>query len=496
MAMSHSAVQIPFNNSYARLPERLFARVDPVPVDGPRLIQLNDGLARSLGIDPVALRSPEGVEVLAGSRVAEGSEPLALAYAGHQFAHFVPQLGDGRANLLGEVAGFDVQLKGSGRTPFSRGGDGRAALGPVLREYVVSEAMWALGVPTTRSLAAVLTGEAVWREQPLPGAVLTRVASSHLRVGTFQYFAARGDEDALDALAKYAASRHYPDTLRAERPALALLRAVITRHAALVAQWMMLGFVHGVMNTDNCSVAGETLDYGPCAFMESYNPGTVFSSIDAQGRYAYANQPAITLWNLTRLAESLIPLLEREHGGSQEAAIDAARAALNELHPQYESARTGGLRKKLGLHTEEAGDAELAEELLARMGRGSADFTLTFRRLADAAEDPHGDERVRLLFTEPELYDEWAARWRMRLERESTQPSERAAKMRRTNPIYIPRNHLVEELIASAVTTGNFRPFEQMLAVTAQPFVERSGLGRYAEPAQEHERVLQTFCGT
>src|ERR1700727_2656907 len=349
------SVHFGFANTYARLPERFYARVNPTPVAAPRLVKLNVELARSLELDPQALASEQGVQILAGNRVAEGSEPVALAYAGHQFGYFVPQLGDGRANLLGEVMGpdgvlYDIQLKGSGPTPFSRRGDGRAALGPVLREYIVSEAMAALGVPTTRALAAVTTGEQVFRETVLPGAVLTRVAASHLRVGAFEYFAARRDTEGKRTLADYAIARHYPEVAHGKRPYRAFLEGGISRQAHLVAQWMLLGFIHGVMNTDNTSVSGETIDYGPCAVMEAYDPGTVFSSIDSQGRYAYGNQPRIALWNLTRLAESLLPLLEQEEG-SEEAALASAQEALTAFASQYETVHIAGLRRKLGLFT-------------------------------------------------------------------------------------------------------------------------------------------------
>ncbi len=348
-------VRFGFENSYARLPERFYARLNPTPVAGPRLIKVNAELAQSLGLDPDQLGSAEGVEILAGNRVAAGSEPVALAYAGHQFGHFVPQLGDGRAILLGEVMGhdgvrYDVQLKGSGPTPYSRLGDGRAALGPVLREYIVSEAMAALGVPTTRALAAVTTGERVFRESVLPGAVLTRVAASHLRVGTFEYFAARRDAEAIRTLADYAIARHYPEAERAKQPYRALLDGVIVRQARLIAQWMLLGFIHGVMNTDNTSISGETIDYGPCAFMEAYHPATVFSSIDRHGRYGYANQPRAALWNLARLAEALLPVLEEEEG-SAEAAEASATEALAAFEPEFYAARLTGLRRKLGLIT-------------------------------------------------------------------------------------------------------------------------------------------------
>ena len=338
-------VRFAFDNTYARLPERFYVRLNPTPVAGPRLVRVNRELARMLGLDADALASPEGVEILAGNRVAEGSEPLAQAYAGHQFGHFVPQLGDGRAILLGEVMGrdgvrYDIQLKGSGPTPFSRGGDGRAALGPVLREYIVSEAMAALGVPTTRALAAVTTGEHVLREAPLPGAVLTRVAASHLRVGTFEYFAARRDIEATRMLADFAIARHYPEAADAKQPYRALLDGVIARQAQLIAQWMLLGFIHGVMNTDNTSISGETIDYGPCAFMEAYDPATVFSSIDRHGRYAYGNQPRAALWNLARLAEALLPVLVQE-AGSEEAALASAEEALG----SFRAAVRGGSQR-------------------------------------------------------------------------------------------------------------------------------------------------------
>jgi serine/tyrosine/threonine adenylyltransferase len=495
-----TSVQFGFENTYACLPERFYARVDPTPVSAPRLIKLNVELARELGLNPEALASAEGAEVLAGNRVAEGSEPLAMAYAGHQFGHFVPQLGDGRANLLGEVIGqnkvrYDIQLKGSGRTAFSRGGDGRAALGPVLREYIVSEAMAALGVPTTRALAAVTTGERVFRETILPGAVLTRVAASHLRVGTFEYFAARRDTDAIRTLADYAIGRHYPGAAQAEKPYVALLEGVVARHARLVAQWMLLGFVHGVMNTDNTSISGETIDYGPCAFLEAYDPDTVFSSIDAQGRYAYGNQPRAALWNLTRLAEALLPILELESGGP-EAAVAAANDALTAFAPQFEAAHAAGLCRKLGFFTEREGDAALAQDLLDRMAGNRADFTLTFRRLCDAAAGPEGDADVRTLFADPTTYDAWAAQWHRRLEEEDVPAEARTAAMRKANPAFIPRNHMVAAALNAAIERQDFQPFEELLDVLSRPYEDRYGFERYATPARPEERVLQTFCGT
>jgi serine/tyrosine/threonine adenylyltransferase len=493
-------IRFNFENTYARLPDRFYARLDPTPVAAPRLVKVNMELARILGLNPDALTSERGVEILAGNRVAEGAEPLALAYAGHQFGHYVPLLGDGRANLLGEVMGsdgvrYDIQLKGSGPTPFSRRGDGRAALGPVLREYIVSEAMAALGVPTTRALAAVTTGERVLRETVLPGAVLTRVAASHLRVGTFQYFAAQDDPDGTRRLADYAIARHYPEAAQTRQPYRALLDGVIARHAHLVAQWMLLGFIHGVMNTDNTSISGETLDYGPCAFMETYDPAMVFSSIDLHGRYAFSNQPLAAHWNLSRLAEALLPLLEQETG-SEEAALASAREALEAFDPQFEAARTAGLRRKLGFVTEREGDEALAEDLLKRMAANRADFTLTFRRLCDAAAGPEGDGGVRALFTDPGAYDSWAAAWRLRLEAEPGSGQALAATMRMASPAFIPRNHMVEAALDAATERQDFQPFEELLDVVSRPYEDRPNLERYTTPARPEEQVSRTFCGT
>ena len=495
-----NAVQFGFENTYARLPERFFARVNPTPVHAPSLIKINAALCLNLGLNPESLASPEGVEILAGNRFAEGSEPLAIAYAGHQFGHFVPQLGDGRANLLGEVKDerggrYDIQLKGSGPTPFSRRGDGRAALGPVLREYIVSEAMAALGAPTTRALAAVTTGERVVRDTFLPGAIFTRVAASHLRVGTFQYFAAQGDTEAIRLLADYAIARHYPEAAQTNHPYRGLLAGVIARHASLAAQWLMLGFVHGVMNTDNTSISGETLDYGPCAFLEDYDSAAVFSSIDQLGRYAYGNQPLIALWNLTLLAEALLPILTLEQG-SQESALASANEALSKFAPQFEAAQTAGLRRKLGLMTEREGDLALAQDLLNRMAANRADFTLTFRRLCTAAASAEGDAEVRELFANPESYETWAIQWRQRLKSEATQCQTRVAAMRKANPAYIPRNHRVEQALEAAVERNDFQPFEQLLEVVTHPWEDQPGFEQYAIPARPEEQVLQTFCGT
>jgi uncharacterized protein YdiU (UPF0061 family) len=490
-------LRIPFDNSYARLPARLFARLDPTPVAAPHPVRLNAGLATDLGLDPAELASPEGVEVLAGNRVPEGATPIALAYAGHQFGHFVPQLGDGRAILLGEIVGRDglrrdIQLKGSGRTPFSRGADGRAALGPVLREYLISEAMAALGVPTTRALAAVATGQPVLRETALPGAVLTRVAASHMRVGTFQYIAAKGDAEALRQLADYAIARHYPEAATAEQPYRALLDAVVARQADLVARWLLISFIHGVMNTDNTSIAGETIDYGPCAFMDAYDPATVFSSIDHLGRYAYGNQPNIAQWNLARLAETLLPLLAED----REKALAEAEESLGSFAATFHGAYLGGLRRKLGLAAEREADAALARDLLTLMAESHADFTLTFRLLCAASAREEGDTAVRALFADGCAYDAWAARWRRRMTEDTVDPAARSAAMRAVNPAYIPRNHIVEVALDAAGTRQDFAPFESLLEVVSHPFEERPGYESYAAPPAPEERVQQTFCGT
>jgi uncharacterized protein YdiU (UPF0061 family) len=490
-------VHFPFQNTYAALPANFFARVAPTPVASPRLVKLNRPLAFHLGLDPDRLASPEGIEILAGKRVPDGADPIAMAYAGHQFGHFVPQLGDGRAILLGEVIDADgvrrdIQLKGSGPTPFSRRGDGRAALGPVLREYIVSEAMAALGIPTTRSLAAIVTGERVMRETALPGAVLTRVASSHIRVGTFQYFAARGDTEGVRRLADHVIDRHYPEAANDDRPYHALLKGVVARQASLVARWLLVGFIHGVMNTDNTSISGETIDYGPCAFMDHYDPATVFSSIDEQGRYAYANQPRIALWNLTRLAECLLPLLS----DVQDTAIAEAQAVLEGFAERFDGAYQGGLRSKLGLFTARDGDPALAQDLLDAMAKNLADFTLTFRRLSDAAQDPADDREVRQLFADPAAYDDWAARWRQRISDEPQDAAARRTAMRGVNPAFIPRNHRIEAVIEAAVNRDDFAPFEELLAVLSEPYEDQPSLSAYAEPPEPHQRVLKTFCGT
>jgi serine/tyrosine/threonine adenylyltransferase len=492
-----SPTLLPFHDGHPGLPPRFHARVPPTKVSAPRLVALNRPLAELLGADVEELASPEGLAVLAGNAIAPGSDPVALAYAGHQFGSFVPRLGDGRAILLGEVVGRDgerrdVQLKGSGRTPFSRNGDGRAALGPVLREYLVSEAMAALGIPTTRALAAVTTGERVLREEAQPGAILTRVAASHLRVGTFEYFAAREDREALEALTTYALTRHYPDAAGGENDALALLDRVIGAQADLVARWMGVGFVHGVMNTDNTSISGETIDFGPCAFLDEYSPTKRFSSIDHRGRYAFGNQPRVAVWNLARLAEALLPLIAED----EEAAARVAMERLDTFGGRFSDALARVHRAKLGLTTEEEGDVALVDDLLARMADHEVDFTLLFRRLAASAEDAAADAQTAALFAEPGAFREWAERWRQRLSREEVTPAARARAMRLASPAYIPRNHRVEAMIQAAVQREDFAPFEELGEVLRRPYDDQPERAHYADPPLPEERVTATFCGT
>ncbi len=465
---------IHFDNSYARLPQGFYARVDPTPVRAPALVALNEGLARRLGLDPDWLRGPEGVAMLAGNALPQGAEPLAQAYAGHQFGGFVPQLGDGRAVLLGEVVApdgqrFDIQLKGAGKTPFSRRGDGRAWLGPVLREYLVSEFMAAMEVPTTRALAAVATGETVWRDGGRPGGVLTRVAASHIRVGTFQFFAVRDDQAALAALTDHVIARHYPSA----GSVIELLEQVAARQAETIAQWMALGFIHGVMNTDNMAISGETIDYGPCAFMDSYHPDTVFSSIDHMGRYAWAQQPQIAVWNLAQFASSLIPLM-----GEKDDAIERATRAVHAFAPQYKSAWLRRFGAKLGLQDDDQIQL-LTEELLGLMARQQADFTRVFAGLSDG--------RARAEFADPAPFDAWAARWQAR------RPD--AALMAQANPRRIPRNHRIEAVIQAA-TQGDHAPFHHLLAAVTHPREDREEWADLALAPTPGEVVRQTFCGT
>ena len=472
-------LQIAFDNSYARLPDHFFTRQAPVPVATPSLVAVNRDLAAELGIDPDQLISADGIATLAGNSVPAGAEPLAQVYAAHQFGGWVPQLGDGRAVLLGEVVDLngqrrDIQLKGAGRTPYSRNGDGRAWLGPVLREYLVSEAMFALGIPTTRALAAVTTGEPVQRETVLPGAVLTRVAASHIRVGTFQYFAARQDLAALQALVEHVIERHYPGV---ETP-LELLDAVIDRQARLIAKWMAVGFIHGVMNTDNMAISGETIDYGPCAFMDRYHPDTVYSAIDQFGRYAYSRQPDIAVWNLAQFASCLLPLM-----GEKDAAIEAATASVHGFPALFGDAWLAEFRRKIALATAVEGDGTLIQRLLDIMAAGSADFTNTFRALADG-------EGVGLIDGEP--YQAWFTDWQAR---RALEDSDGAVLMRAANPAYIPRNHRIEAVIEAAVA-GDFSLFEQLHAVLKTPYADQPDKAEYRDLPEPGQEVQQTFCGT
>jgi len=493
-----TVISIPFANSYAALPERFFVRQNPDPVRTPALIRLNTSLCTLLGLDPALLSTASGTDIFAGNAVPAGAEPIAQVYAGHQFGGWVPKLGDGRAVLLGEIVGTDsvrrdIQLKGSGRTPFSRGGDGRAALGPVLREYVVSEAMYGLGVPTTRALAAVTTGEEVIRDGFLPGAVLTRVAQSHVRVGTFQYFAARHDADAIRVLADYVIDRHYPDAKAAKNSCAALLAAIVASQADLVAKWFGLGFIHGVMNTDNTSVASETIDYGPCAFMDIYHPQKVFSSIDQMGRYAFGNQPSILQWNLAQLAQCLLPIVDPD----MESAVHIVQAEIDAFTRAFDQALTATLGAKLGLKTPRGEDLSLAMDLLECMANGKADFTNTFRYLANIIEvDPADGSGVRELFDAPQAFDQWVVRWRARLAEETQAPDVCAAGMRRRNPAVIPRNHLVEAAIRAAEDHGNFDPFNRLVDEVVRPFETRTAGSQYVCPPAPDEVVHETFCGT
>lgn len=483
----------PFDNSYARLPDEFFRTIEPTPVSAPALIRLNRGLADELGLDMDRLDSEDGLAVLSGNRIADGSEPLAMAYSGHQFGGFSPQLGDGRAILLGEVVRpdgvrHDIQLKGSGQTPFSRRGDGRSALGPVLREYIVSEAMAALGVPTTRALAAVATGEDVLREGPTPGGVFTRVAQSHMRIGTFQWFAARRDQENLKVLADYAIDRHYPDAKQDENRYTGLLRRVIERQARLIAHWMQLGFIHGVMNTDNMTISGETIDYGPCAFMDTFHPGKKFSSIDHQGRYAFANQGPIGHWNLTRFAETLLPLLDDD----PDRSVAEAEAALDTFFPIHKSELERRFAAKIGIEDASSEDWTLVESLLTAMTDGEADFTLVFRHLSDALESGD-DESVASLFNEPGSIRGWLAQWRVRLK--GMDHNQAADLMRRTNPVLIPRNHRVEEAIQAAYD-GDFQPFHRLNDALTEPYSVRPDFSEYESAPSPDEVVQATFCGT
>lgn len=491
-------MRINFDNSYARLPDQFYSRLPPSPVSRPGPIQVNRELAGLLGLDADWLASLAGTEMLAGNRVPEGAEPLATVYAGHQFGSYNPQLGDGRAILLGEIVAtdgerYDLQLKGAGRTPYSRGGDGRSPLGPVLREYLVSEAMHTLGVPTSRALAAVTTGDKVARDAFQPGAVLTRVARSHIRIGTFQFFAARGDQAHLAALRDHVISRHYPQAADSANPTQALLQGVVAKQAALVARWQLLGFIHGVMNTDNMLVGGETIDYGPCAFMEAFDPDTVFSSIDHAGRYAYRNQPGIAHWNLACLAQALLPLLHSD----QERAVVLAQEAIDDFQPRFLQAHQQGLQRKLGLTASEPVEREMVEALFQQMKESGADFTLTFRHLTDLAR-PAGNPGplISEIYPLPAGLEDWVARWQTLLKRDPADPETRYSDMCLANPVFIPRNHQVQASIVAAVDDADFGPFQALLERLYRPFGFEPQDSRYALPARAEEAVQQTFCGT
>jgi uncharacterized protein YdiU (UPF0061 family) len=488
-------VRFGFQHSYSALPSKFYARISPTPVADPRLLVLNRALAQDLGLDPQVLE-PQAAALLSGNQLPEDADPIAMAYAGHQFGAFVPSLGDGRAILLGELPGRDgvlrdVQLKGAGRTPFSRGGDGRAVVGPMLREYLVSEAMQALGVPTTRSLAVVTTGEQVFRERALPGAILTRVAASHVRVGTFQYFAARGDQEAVRALLQYVIARHYPAAGETQVPALAVLKEVTQRQLALITDWMLLGFIHGVMNTDNMAISGETIDYGPCAFMDDYDPKKVFSSIDQGGRYSYANQPVIAQWNLARLAETLLFLIDPV----PDKAAALATEVLEPFAEDFNARFVAGMRRKLGLATAAPEDATLIKRLLSAMHHAEADFTLTFRTLAQAAQNLNEPALWRTLFAASPEFDGWLRDWQERLAGDPQATSERVAGMRAVSAAFIPRNHRLQAALAAA-ESGDYTLFHRLLAILQRPYDDQPEAAAYTLPPQPSERVLQTFCGT
>ncbi|PAV27364.1 hypothetical protein CF392_00970 [Tamilnaduibacter salinus] len=480
---------IRFDNTYVHLPDTLFAQHEPEPVSEPRLVLFNRALADELGLDAEALAGDQGALLFSGNELAEGAQPLAQAYAGHQFGH-PNMLGDGRAILLGEQLTpddrrRDLQLKGSGRTPFSRGGDGRAALGPMLREYIISEALHGLGIPTTRSLAVVTTGDPVYRERVLPGAILTRVAASHLRVGTFQYAASQRDPDLVQTLVDYTIDRHYPALKGAENPALALLEAVSERQMDLVVAWMRVGFIHGVLNTDNITLSGESIDYGPCAFMDAYDQHTVFSSVDVQGRYAYGNQPRITQWNLARFAETLIPMIDDDPG----TAVGKAEKVIHAFPDRYEEKWLAMMRRKLGLFGEETEDAALVQDLLSWMARQGADYTNTFR---DLIREAAPDDAI----YQDRGFREWHERWQARLSRNKKPLASSFCLMRHNNPAVIPRNHRVEQALEAATREGDLGPAQSLLAALATPYEDDGTLADYQQPPAPEEAVTRTFCGT
>ena len=488
---------INFDNSYARLPNAFYRRVAPSVVSKPKLIRVNRQLADELGINVEWLVGDEGIGMMAGCVMPNGAEPIASVYAGHQFGQYVPQLGDGRAMLIGEVvtsdhARFDIQLKGSGPTPYSRGGDGRSPLGPVLREYIVSEAMYNLGIPTTRALGAIQTGDKVMREGELPGAILTRVARSHIRIGTYQYFAAYGDFESLKCLVRYVVDRHYPEVKGSENYALEMFRSVMTRQADLIAQWQLVGFVHGVMNTDNMLLSGETVDYGPCAFIDGYDEHAVYSSIDRGGRYAYRNQPGICHWNLACLAQSLLPIL----GDDKDKALEDLEKVLSLFPDLYTRSYQKHAMTKFGLTTKEKDDGDLFAEFFNILNREKDDFTLAFRRLSDISGNSNAVGNVADLFQFSDLYRDWIDRWQDRCSRDGTSEKDRQILMNSVNPIYIARNHIVERAINIATEEGEYGLFNDFVDVLKSPYVYRSGLDYYATPPSADQLVTRTFCGT
>ena len=484
-----------FDNSYQNLPQDFFERINPVPVRDPQLIIFNNDLGKSLGIDQ-KINKKELANIFSGNEILKGSSPIALAYAGHQYGNFVNQLGDGRAVLLGEVSTpnqerFDMQLKGSGQTRFSRQGDGRSPLGPVIREYVVSEAMNALGIPSTRSLAAVTTGEKVFREVLLPGGILTRIAKSHIRVGTFEYFAAQKNTENLKTLADYTIKRHFPSLKDAANPYLSLLEIVSDRQIELISKWMGVGFIHGVMNTDNTSIVGETIDYGPCAFMDEYNPSTVFSSIDAHGRYAFGNQPLIAQWNMACFANSLLALIDKD----TEKATAKAQKVINNFPNKMGEAVMNVMCKKIGLDGTKTNSHETLTKLLKIMLDNKSDYTLTFLYLSDIIKGK-GDDLFKQQFLKPNQISNWLKEWKELIKDENLAKKAIALSMEGSNPVFIPRNHLVERAIEAAVESNDFSEMKTLLTILSKPYEEQSRYGEYMKPPKSHEVVHQTFCGT
>lgn len=489
---------ISFTHSYSQLPERFYQKVRPTPSSEPTLVLKNDRLLHELQIDLNELSDTEIAQIFSGNKLVENCVPIALAYAGHQFGHFTPKLGDGRAILLGEVIDTkgrtrEIQLKGAGRTEFSRQGDGRAALGPVIREYLVSEAMNSLGIPTTRSLTMVLSGDRVHRERELPGAILTRVAGSHIRVGTFEYFAYRKDWEAVKILADYAIDRHYPNARNVSNPYLGFLEDAVKAQAHLVARWMLVGFIHGVMNTDNMAISGETIDYGPCAFMDFYDRNMVFSSIDHQGRYAFSNQPIIAQWNLGMLATCLLPFID----ANELKAMDLAKEVIHSFREIFRSNWLAGMREKLGLDNSQSNDFSLIEELLNLMHKDRADYTLTFRCLADCHDENSDLTKIYSYFSSRSEFDTWIKSWRDRLRKNKNLHADVTSSIQRVSPAIIPRNHQIERVIKAATEGGDFTPMKQLIDALSNPYENPSKTTQaYMLPPGPDEQVIETFCGT